>query len=434
MTDPAPPLPPAAGAANRLSILQLTQVDSQTGAGRIAWGLHEELAARGHGSRMVVGHKKSTDPAVREIWDRPLNNLASRLVGRNLRRTLHRKVWPWLANDIAWLPGRHLLRWPEFLGADLVHAHTLHSGFFNLRSLPSLARRKPWVWTLHDMWALTAYQIYSACSHWPGTPCMCEGASALPRLRWDNSRHLWSMRQRIYRSTKLTLVVPSRWLRDQVRRSMLADKDVHLIYNGVDTDLFRPRHRAESRQRLGLPQDGTVALFVGKRGNFERKGGSFFGQLLESPESAGARFVTVGGVGGGGSNWHSLPHLTDAAEMAAVYGACDVLVYPTLDDNCPLVVLEAMASGLPVLAFAVGGVPELVEDGVTGWMTPARDGEAFASRFGAFLELGAEARQAVAAAARRRAVERFSLDEMVESYIALYREVLAGTSSSARSA
>ncbi len=410
------------------SILQLTAVDNQTGPGRSAWYLREHLARRGCRVSMVVGSKKSSDPKVREIWDRPFNSLLSRWAGRNVRRTIHRKLWPWLANDIAWLPGRHLARWPEFREADVVHAHTLHSGFFNLKALPGLSARKPFLWTLRDMWAVTGYAVHVwDCSHWRLGGCDCQLPTTLAPLRWNNTRHLWRLKESIYRRSRLTLVTPSRWLRDKVAQGMLAGQPVRVIPNGVDTAVFRPRDKARLRARLGLPLDRTVVLFVGRRGSRETwKGWSFACSVAERfAEDQRTSFLAVGARGAARSPFEERPYVGEAEAMADIYAACDLLLYPSLADNYPHVVAEALASGLPVLTFEVGGVPEMVVDGETGWVVPYRDAEALSARMSTFLALRQEARETMAERARQEALRSFRLEAMVDAYLDLYKEVIA---------
>jgi len=390
------------------------------------WELRRLLRSRGYRVPMIVGFKKSDDPQVREIFDTPLNRWASRLVGRNVRAAVHRRLAPWIADDISLLPGRRILGWPELLGADLVHAHVLHSLYFNLGVLPELARCKPLVWTLHDMWAFTGLPVHTFdCEHWQHGGCGCALPAGRGSHRWNNTRRLWRRKQRIYRRTPVTLVVPSRWLGEKVERSMLKDKPLHLIYNGVDTKRFRPRDKPALRARLKLPADKRIVLFASKGGpRAELKGITYARRLVD--EWGGDERILFVFIGGGADSpgVRSLGFIRDREAMAELYAACDLYLHPSLADNCPLSVLEAMACGLPVLTFRTGGIPELVEHGKTGYVAGYRDAEDLVRGFAELTRLSSDDLCRLGRAARERVELRFSLDHMTSAYEALYREVL----------
>ncbi len=433
------PDPAAEGvaAAARPAILQLTAADDHGGGGVVAWGLRQRLLARGHRVPMVVGFKRSDDPGVRSLYDTPINRALSRLLGRrNLRAGLHRRLSPWLADDISLLPGAALLRWPEFEAADLVHAHILHSLFFNLGLLPELARRKPVVWTLHDEWPITGYAICSACDHWRTGGCDCEPIGVLRPHRWNNTERLWRRKRRIYRRTPLTLVAPSRWLAERVGRSMLADKPLVVIPNGVDTRRFRPRDRPPLRRKLGLPEDARIVFYAGRTGaKNERKGWRFVralaGGLAAAPGDRRPTLFLCTGGGEPGPGIVPVPFITDRELLAEHYAASDLFLTPTLADNCPLSVLEALASGLPVLSFRTGGVPELVEHGETGYLAAYADGADLLTGLLWLLSLPPERCAAMGAAARRQAEARYTLERMTDDYVSLFHRVLAERARSA---
>lgn len=408
------------------TVLELACTDRYGGGAVVPWDLRAELMARGHRVPMIVGFKKSGDPGVRSIYDTPLNRWLSGLVGRNVRAAVHRRLSPWIADDIRWLPGRRILGWREVREADVIHAHVLHSHFFNLTALPALARRRPVVWTLHDMWAFTGQPTFTFdCEHWQHGGCDCRPPVGVVPHRWNNTRRLWRRKRRIYEGTPLTLVVPSRWLGEKVERSMLRDKPLHLIYNGVDTGLFRPRDRAALRARLGLPPDRRIVLFASKGGKqAELKGLSHALRLVEEWGGGdGVAFVFVGG-GPEVPGVRSLGYVRDRREMAELYAACDLYLHPSLADNCPLSVLEAMACGLPVVTFATGGIPELVGHREHGYVAAYGDGDDLAAGFGELLALPAERWTEMSHRVREHVERRFTTGRMTDEYQALFERVL----------
>src|SRR3989344_4250386 len=205
----------------KLSILEINTMDTRGGAAQIAWQLTQRLRARGHDVSLLVGHRLSQDPAVYSTYDGWLNKLISRLIHRNFRLRLQHHLTYWLANDISWLPGRNIFKLKAFKTADIVHAHNLHSLFFNLKVLPKLTAAKPFVWTLQDMWSLTGGAAHAFdCPHWPSGGCNCVLPNSLPAMRWNNARWLWRMKQKIYRRSNIHIVAPSQWLYDKVKQGM----------------------------------------------------------------------------------------------------------------------------------------------------------------------------------------------------------------------
>ncbi|MDR3673845.1 MAG: glycosyltransferase family 4 protein [Acidobacteriota bacterium] len=113
-------------------------------------------------------------------------------------------------------------------------------------------------------------------------------------------------------------------------------------------------------------------------------------------------------------------------DISSVLPRWDVFVMPSLEEGFPIAALDAMAAGLPVVATSVGGVPELLEDGKSGWLVPSRDVEALASRL--HLLIGnPELRRSMGTAGYARVRDHFSAKQMTESFVRLYDELLDET-------
>jgi glycosyltransferase involved in cell wall biosynthesis len=110
-------------------------------------------------------------------------------------------------------------------------------------------------------------------------------------------------------------------------------------------------------------------------------------------------------------------------DLGSVLPRWDVFVMPSLEEGFPIAALDAMAAGLPVVATSVGGVPELIEHGITGWLVPPRDADALASRLRLLLT-NPEARLSMGAAGRTRVRDHFSAAQMTKSFHLLYDELL----------
>lgn len=253
--------------------------------------------------------------------------------------------------------------------------------------------------------------------------------------------------RRVYRPFVTRYVTVSRHLADYLAREVGIPRDrVSQIYNGVDTARFRPVAALRQRLRDCPFQDATHWLvgFVGRMEavkdpkNLAR---AFIRALELDPHGArDMRLVMVGD----GALWPEVSAMLDAhgvgdrvwiagerSDVADILRSLDCFVLPSLAEGISNTLLEAMASGLAVVATAVGGNRELIEAGVTGTLVPAQDSEALARAILDYRRDGAMVLRH-GEAARRVVEERYSLDRMAADYVTLYERVLAGIAPTAR--
>jgi hypothetical protein len=200
------------------------------------------------------------------------------------------------------------------------------------------------------------------------------------------------------------------------------------IVYGLETDLFRPLPRAGARATLGIDPD-TLALLFGADFGVERRKG--FRELVAALQLClrDERRVTLLCFGHPGEELKSLPmtvqalgYVRDDGALARIYAASDLFLLPSLADNLPCTMLEALSCGTPVVAFATGGIPEGLEDGATGRLAPTGDVGQFAR---AILDLAADetTRGRMSLAARAVAESRFSLEVVAAQHLRLYEQL-----------
>ena len=218
----------------------------------------------------------------------------------------------------------------------------------------------------------------------------------------------------------------ARWLVEQVR---VPAPKVRTIYNGVDTERFVPGDRAAARQALGIPADWVVAGTVGRLDPVKDQVGLIraFAQTKDTGKSA----LVIAGNGPSQGQLEAVIKELGAGERVRLLGerddvptvlrALDVFVLPSLGEGISNAILEAMATGLPVIATRVGGNSELVLDGITGRLIEPRRPEVLAEALATYLGDAARARSH-GAAARERAVDEFGLERMLTGYATLYRQ------------
>ena len=175
---------------------------------------------------------------------------------------------------------------------------------------------------------------------------------------------------------------------DEFKEMLLAEigcrKPVSALYNGVDTAQFRPRSKSSSRSALGLLQNGKVALYVG--GLIRRKGVDVLVEALASQSKLRSELTLY--LVGDGPQRAALQDLVSARDLDSNVrfvgsvskdkmhwwmNAADMLILPSHSEGRPNVVLEALASGTPVIATAVNGTSEVIVDGDDGLLFPAGD-------------------------------------------------------------
>jgi glycosyltransferase involved in cell wall biosynthesis len=360
-----------------LSVLHFSTADNEGGSGRSAYRIHDGLRQLGHSSRMLVGVKVTHDPDVDTVHAGSTGRLKDRAADELTRRLgLQYQIVP---------SSRRVLSHPWLAEADIIQLYNLHGGYFSPRNLPLLSRRAPLVWRLSDMWAVTGHCAYSgSCERWTHGCGHCPDLATYPGISLDTTAWLWRQKQRAYRRCDITIVAPSSWTESIAKRSPLFEGfGVRRIANGVDTAVFKPRERYLARAFLSLDPKPKAILFVahGLDDN-PRKGGEYVIEALRRLAPIQDTVLLLAGMGG--QSWdasvplsvHKLGYLNDDRLMAAAYASSDLIVAPSVLENLPNTVLEAMACGVPAVAFDTGGMADAVRHMETGYLAPMGDVDA----------------------------------------------------------
>lgn len=400
-----------------------------------AYRLHVGLRRLGVASQMLVVERTTDDPDV--VTFHPPGDALSRARRRVRRERIRRSAARYQATrppgcgyffDDRTPHGADVL--PQVPSCDVVHLHTMTDlvdfrGFF-----PAVPRRVPVVRTLHDMTFFTG-----GCHHDWGCGKYTRACGACPqlgsRVDGDLSRQIWERKRAALRAvppSRLQLVAPSRWLAATARAStLLRAFPITVIPSGLDTEVFRPRDRACARDALGIAHDARVALFVGDPVERPEKGFVLLARALEAVREVPDLLLVSAGSGRAPCPV-SVPHVRlgrvgSEWVLSLAYSAADICVIPSVQDNFPYAALESLACGTPVVAFAVGGIPEIVRPGVTGLLAPPRDVGALGAAIHELLRQPAR-RAEMAAQCRRVAVDEYRLDLQAQRYLALYERIL----------
>ncbi|MBP9863850.1 glycosyltransferase [Patescibacteria group bacterium] len=383
-----------------MNVLQINTVDCKGGAAKVATELQRQLHADGHGSYFLVGSRGDfKNPYTDSI---PINRFS-----RSLNYRLH-------TNDTIFRTASIVSKHPWFTSADVVHFHNIHGGYFNLEAFPYLTHLKPSVWTLHDPWIVHEFGL---------TP---EYNPIFKRI----SSFFTTKKQRLIKQNNAILISPSRWLSEKVL-SCYPDADVRVIPNGIDTTIFHHSDKQACRKTLDLPLDKHLVLFVAYEGSkHPTKGWEYTEALCRSshiPDDV--LFVSIGDRNNGNRLTQDhrvihIPFIDNPNILAQYYSACDTFLFPSLADNLPLVALEAMSCGLPVISFDTGGMKEIIDHNMNGYLVMYKNSDELLRTVQQVIAMPNDERQNVSNNAIKKIQQHFTLKRMVQSYSDIYEEAI----------
>lgn len=411
-----------------MKITLLSYEDGGGGAGRAAFKLHRALRGNGIDSRMRVRAKRTDDPLVsvsKPVVRKVVGKVGSLLTPRLMR--LQGKSHGGLHSP-AWFPAG-IAGELNASDADVLQLNFI-CGLLSIEEIGELT--KPLVWRLSDMWAFSGAEHYGddgPHARWRDgyrADNRPEGESGLDIDRW-----VWKRKCRAWRRP-IQVVAPSNWLADCARNSaLMRDWPVTVIPTALDVDQFQPWPKAFARSVLRLPADAPLVLFGALSGGIDpRKGREF---LQASLARIASRIPDVRGVIFGQSEppdaprlglpVHWMGHLNDDATLSLLYSAADVMVLPSRQDNLPQTGIESQSCGCPVVTFDVSGLPDVIEDRITGYLAAPFDTDDLAS--GVEWVLGDSSRQReLSTNARHRALRLWSPTVVIPQYLEVYRNAI----------
>ncbi len=432
-----------------MKILHVNTHDHGGGAAQLAYNLFEGCHAAGHAAWLVVRERTRDDARIygigndahRHPWARLCNAVIRPIAGNRLARAVGR---PWssarvfLGHEDFDFPGTwHLLQnAPE--KPDIIHLHNLHGSYFDLRALPWLSRQIPTVVSLHDAWMTSGHCSHSfACERWRTGCGECPDLSIYPAVSRDATAYNWRRKQAIYARSRLHFAVPCRWMMDKLKASMVAPAiaSARIIPHGIDLSVFQPGDRIQARRALGLPEDAIILMFASKgiRTNVAKDYVTLRATLEKlgaHPGNARLISLAVGEEGStetiGQAQLRFVPHIADRAMLAQFYRAADIYVHAARAEQWGLSITEAMACGLPAVASHVGGIPDQVAEGQSGFLVPVGDANSMAARVGQLLE-NQPLREEMGRWAGQRAHAEFGVSKMTENYLKFYDSVLSSS-------
>lgn len=317
--------------------------------------------------------------------------------------------------------------------ADILHIHWTNHSFLAHKHIGELLKlNKPVVITLHDMWYFTGGCHYSGeCERFMQACGNCKFLKQPDET--DLSSKGWKAKKAIYSHSDITTFVAcSNWLADVAKTSSLLHKNrVLAIPNPIDISVFRKKEKQASRKQFNLPENKTLLLYVAAKVDDERKGYKYLSaalkELFESDSAVknDLEIVVMGNVKDKSEiefyfPTHFTGSLSDPETIVSCYSAADLFVAPSLEDNLPNTLIESMACGTPVVAFNTGGIPDIIDHGVNGYLAEYKNAQDLIRGIAWTLQ-----RPELSDASIEKVQTAFSEAAVSSRFIALYRSLVS---------
>lgn len=350
----------------------------------------------------------------RFYWERLIIFLCNHLNRKNLFAVS-------IANTGMDLSGHPLVK-----DADIIHLHWINQGFLSLKDIEELVKlNKPIVWTMHDMWPCTGI-----CHH--ARDCekfqmICESCFFLKSKGKDLSTSVFDKKLSLYKEANITFVGCSRWLSGKAKKSyLLRDKTVLSIPNPIDTEVYHPMDQDMTRELLGLPSGKRLLLFGALNVTDKRKGIDYLIEALRKIEKQDVELVVFGQAkddirGLFPVSIHSMGYLSDESKIVALYNAVDMFITSSLEENLPNTIMESMACGTPCVGFEIGGIPEMIDHKINGYVANYKDASDLANGIRWVLE---QDQLALSDACVKKVQENYTEEVIVMKYLSLYQNIL----------
>jgi glycosyltransferase involved in cell wall biosynthesis len=359
-----------------VKVLHLSTFDQIGGAGRAARRIHEALLSIGVDSKFVALKSSDLKPQViiykRSFLNRASNYLLNKL--SNIRKFI------WHTNNKSHhtfgISSAGMVPYINNHDADVVHLHWI-SGMLSIKDIAAI--RKPVVWTFHDMWPICGAEHVLSLEDVPRYNYKYSIVSrANDEVGPDLNRIIWQLKNKYWKNTQFSIASPSRWLAELVKQSeIFKQSKVEAIPNPIDElSIWADLDQIQSRIKLNLPLEKKLILFSAVGGLADwNKGGDYlrevFVKLTNYSEAANIELMILGQKTDNEIwplNVHWFGHIQDESLLPEIYSSADLVIVPSRQDNYPNTVLEAQIMGVPVLAFNVGGISDMFDHKISGWL------------------------------------------------------------------
>ncbi len=412
-----------------MKVVYLNTFGNYGGAAIAALRSLQAARSQGIDTTLLAGYRVGKDENIQEAW--PGLSIAKKAVmtGEILSYLVHAadKKQKFIFSPGAM--GLPVASHPLVRQADVIHLHWTHQGLLSLRGMEKIfSMGKPVVITLHDQWYMTG-----GCYTFLDCEGYLYGCTDCPLLKKGSklASKILEKKIKLFSKYKITTVAISQWMLGNIKNSpALRDSNVHYIPNAIDTNVFRAMDRHKVLEKLGLDPKKKRIGFVAVNINDPHKGASYLLRAVEKLskvlDPALYELLVIGR-----NDFHSnlMTQLNIVSTgyvqpdtMPLYYNAMDVFVLPSITENLPNSIMEALSCGIPVVGFAVGGVPDMVKHKENGYLSKVKDADDLAQGIEWILKQADY--QSLKQKARESVKEKFSYPVIGKKLLELYQNIV----------
>lgn len=417
-----------------MKVLLINTSDIIGGAAVAANRLLHALNDSGIEAKMLVKFKSSDDKRVVSIGDSFLSSFFKWL------RFISERLLIFVANQFSKKnlfavsianTGFDISVFDAVKDADVIHIHWINQGFLSLSDINKISGLgKPIIWTMHDMWPFTSVCHYAGdCNEYHNKCIKCNmlDSNCLVQRTFDNKFKLYS-------NTNMTFVGCSNWISNLAKSSsLIKDKPIFSVPNTIDINKFKRIDKKEAKRKVGFDINKTHILFISQKVTDERKGVMYFVEamnIIKSNYPEKSKNIEVVMLGKNSNQiqlqipfkTHAIGYVSDEKKIIDIYNAIDVYVTPSMQDNLPNTIMEAMACGVPCVGFNIGGVPELINHGINGFIAEPKNVDSLAE--GIISVLSEDIYKNYSDNCVSKVASEYSYSVIVSKYLEIYKNAL----------
>ena len=416
-----------------MKVLHLSTTDNNGGAARAAFRLHCGLNQQGIGSRMFVRNKYTDNEAVTQ-YRYPIGlkkteySFRKYLIKNEIKKYIASRPTGFevFSDDRTPLKTGFFDQLPD---TDLYNLHWI-SEFVDL---PAFFKRinKPVVWTLHDMFPFTGGCHYnSGCENYFQYCHHCPQLGS--KYEKDLSYQIWARKLKAISEFKNIIIIraDSHWLANEAKKSsMFKDLDIDTIHYGIETEEFIPRDKIACRKALNIPINSRVIVFGAPGINNTRKGVKQLHEALQKLSKTCSNLFLLSFGSGSMPVTLDIPrlhlgHVANNHLLSMIYNCADVFVIPSLQEAFGQTALEAMSCSIPVVGFNTGGIPDMISNGITGYLVETGNINLLAEAINEILTLHQSDYIKMCASCRQKVLKEFTIAHQAEKYYNVYKQNL----------
>ena len=417
-----------------MNILSISQNDIEGGAHRAAYRIHIGLNKFGINNKMLTKYKKSNDKKV--VCNTTFFSKLKQALRERISQFFNKLLYfnPDKITDNPFLSSNYL---PSFFSSkinkseyEIINLHWVGNDMMSIEDIGRI--NKPIVWTFHDMWPFCGLEHYY------------NEYSKIDEPRWitgyqkkgvfDLSRNVFLRKKKNFKN--LThIICPSKWLADCVKKSFLFNTvPVSVIPNPVDQKIFKPLDKNIQREKFNLDKKKKILLFGSSASidNYAKGFELFLKSLFFLKEKITYKDILIIIFGSDKNKllkdmpyeYLNFGYINDDKELCSLYNAADIMVVPSVTDNLPQVATEAQMCGIPIVAFKTGGLVDIVDHKINGYLADAKNIEDFANGIAWILNETEDNLIKIKKEGLKKANLKWKEEVVINQYISLYKKIL----------